>query len=162
VVSLEISDLMVIHTPQVWKLILQLFKNRTLDTHETRGSVEDLDEPVINRTIGSPKIYDETRCHLGGITGISLLDGVGTLVPHHHLFGVACYGYVVIGTDEADDGLGVEVDVGVDEDEEVGVGLLHEPPHRHIAGAVNETFILCGVNHEIDALLDGEDLQSKD
>src|SRR6056300_1833191 len=140
-VVIKVSVLMVILTPQFGKLFFEGLEDGAFNHHETCGSIENLNEAILDGTIVRSKVDDETRREHGHVTFVPLLDSICSLVPHDNLLGVARDGEVMTRFDETYDSLGVKVNVSIYEHEVVTISLLHETTYGVIAGAVNEGFI---------------------
>ena len=61
VILVEIPVLVVVLTPQLGELFLELLEYRTVNALEPRGTVQNLHEPVFYRTLRRAYVDDETR-----------------------------------------------------------------------------------------------------
>jgi hypothetical protein len=162
VVVIEVSVLVVVLTPQLREGVLQFFEHLPLDHHETCGPIQNFDETVDDLPGLRAEIYDEGGGEHGHRSVVALLDRFFRLVPHDDFLRITRATDVVRGLHETHDCFRVEVDVRVDEEEKVGVGLLHESTDGDVSRAMDQGFVFCSVDVELNILTHQQQLQLDD
>ena len=161
-ILIQVTILMVVDTVEFRVLLLELLEYVTLDQKKACGTIQNLGEPILDLGLLVPKIHNQGRGDAGQVPALlTRLDVVFSLVPHHRLFGVGRTGDIVTRLDEANDGLGVKVNIGVNKQKVSRLGLLHKTGDGEVTGPMDQRLILGRIKHHLDAVLGTRTLETK-
>ena len=150
-VRLEVAILVVVDAVELGVPFEHASEHVTLNHQESGRSVEHLDKPVHHLTVLVLEVHDERAGQLVEVAVVALADSLLGLVPHDHLFRVDGARNVVAAFEQSDDRHGIKVNIGVDKQKKVRLGLGHESRNRQVTGSVDQRLVLGRVEHELNA-----------
>ena len=160
-VRIEVFVLMVVDTIEFGIPFEHACKHITFNTQKPGRTIEHFGKPVDDLGILVFKIHDERAREFVQVAGITGLNSLFGLVPHDNLLRVDGTRNVVAGGDQTQDRFSLKMNIRVDKQKVVRLGLLHESRDGQVTGPVNERLVLGRVEHELDAVLGAQPLQTQ-